>query len=167
MLSLDAVAPAFIEMAHRIVYATVATVAPDGRPWTRILHPYWDWDGAELVGWVATVPTPLKVRHLAHQPNISGTYWHPDQDNCSFNGIAEWRDDRDTRRLVWSLFKNAPPPVGYDPSIISGWDNADSEGFRPLRITPTRLRVMPGAGMTNPESGSWILTWDANAPVDF
>jgi hypothetical protein len=39
MDELDAVAPAFVEMAHRIVWCSVATVSPAGRPWMRILHP--------------------------------------------------------------------------------------------------------------------------------
>ena len=39
----------------------VATVDPDNRPRSRVLHPIWEWDGEELVGWVATAPTPLKV----------------------------------------------------------------------------------------------------------
>ena len=48
-------AEAFIRMAHRIVWASVATVEPDGRPRTRILHPIWEWVGDGLVGWIATV----------------------------------------------------------------------------------------------------------------
>lgn len=37
------VAPAFRDMAHAIVWASVATVDADGRPRTRILHPLWTW----------------------------------------------------------------------------------------------------------------------------
>lgn len=39
MDELNAVAPAFVEMAHRIVWASVATVDGQGRPRSRILHP--------------------------------------------------------------------------------------------------------------------------------
>jgi hypothetical protein len=39
MSDLASVAPAFVEMAHRIVWATVATVDLDGRPRGRILLP--------------------------------------------------------------------------------------------------------------------------------
>ena len=42
-MSLERVAPAFVEMAHRIVWCTVATTGLDGRPNTRILHPIWEW----------------------------------------------------------------------------------------------------------------------------
>ena len=64
MTQLADIAPAFVAIAHRIVWCTVATVAVDGRPRTRILHPIWEWDGTDLVGWIATGPTPLKVAHL-------------------------------------------------------------------------------------------------------
>ena len=60
MQDLATVAPAFIEMAHRIVWSSVATVDSKGRPRSRILHPIWQWDGAQLLGWVATRPTGLK-----------------------------------------------------------------------------------------------------------
>ena len=39
---LSGTAPAFVEIAHRIVWATAATVDPQGRPWTRVLHPIWE-----------------------------------------------------------------------------------------------------------------------------
>lgn len=39
MDELDVAGPAFLEMAHRIVWCTVATVEPDGGARTRILHP--------------------------------------------------------------------------------------------------------------------------------
>ena len=39
--SLVQVAPAFVEIAHRIVRCTVATVDAGGHPWTRVLHPVW------------------------------------------------------------------------------------------------------------------------------
>ena len=47
---LATVAPAFVAMAHRIVWATVATVDGDERPRGRILHPFWEWDETALAG---------------------------------------------------------------------------------------------------------------------
>ena len=67
-------APAFVAMAHRIVWATVATVDAHGRPWTRILHPLWVWDGDGLTGWIATDPTGFEARHLAAHPEVALTY---------------------------------------------------------------------------------------------
>jgi len=68
---LDQIAPAFVGMAHAIVWASVATVDADGKPRSRILHPIWEWDGTDLFGWVATVPTSLKRAHLAVHPDVS------------------------------------------------------------------------------------------------
>jgi hypothetical protein len=39
MNTLEDTAPRFVEMAHQVVWCTVATVASDGRPRTRVLHP--------------------------------------------------------------------------------------------------------------------------------
>jgi hypothetical protein len=36
----------FIERAHRMVWCDMATVGPDGRPRTRIVHPVWEGDTA-------------------------------------------------------------------------------------------------------------------------
>ena len=45
MTDLATVAPAFVTMAHRIVWASAATVDSQGRPRSRVLHPFWEWDG--------------------------------------------------------------------------------------------------------------------------
>ena len=75
--SLSDIAPAFVDMAHQIVWCSVATVDPHGRPRSRVLHPLWEWDGEQLVGWVATGPTPIKRRHLEQSPNVSCNYCGP------------------------------------------------------------------------------------------
>jgi hypothetical protein len=154
---LGEVAPAFVEMAHRIVWCSVATVDPDGRPWSRILHPLWQWDGTELVGWIASSPTPLKQRHLANRPFLSCSYWEPTHDTCSAACHAEWVSP-DERAQVWQAFVDAPAPVGYDPAIVPAWkDGPDSDGFAALRLRPWRVRVMPGISMLT--GGSQTLTW--------
>src|SRR5262245_48465030 len=75
----------FVERAHRIVWCTVATVGPDKRPRSRILHPIWELDD-ELVGWIVTRATPIKVRHLAYSPYVSCSYWEPG-DGASRPGL--------------------------------------------------------------------------------
>ena len=45
MDELKVVAPAFVEMAHHIVWCSAATIDQSGRPRSRVLHPVWDWDG--------------------------------------------------------------------------------------------------------------------------
>lgn len=159
MSELDATAPAFVSMAHRIVWCTVATVTAGGTPRTRILHPIWEWDGAALTGWIATSPTSPKARDLAANPAISLTYWAPDHDTCSADCTATWEEGDDLRAAAWTRFAEGPEPVGYDPSIIPGWDDPTSPGFGVLRLAPQRLRVMPGSVMLRGEGE--LLTWRA------
>lgn len=75
MQSLAETAPAFVEMAHSIVWCSAATVDAQQRPWSRVLHPIWQWDGESLTGWIATGPTPIKRAHLEHSAHISLNYW--------------------------------------------------------------------------------------------
>jgi general stress protein 26 len=153
-------APAFVEMAHRIVWATVATVDEESRPRSRVLHPLWQWDGTALVGWIATGPTPTKVSHLAHSPFASVGYWSSDHDTCTAECAATLVTDDDTRVWLWDAFTNAPAPVGYDPGIIPPWaDGPTSDAFAALRLDPWRLRVMPGTMMTAGQGS--VLTWRA------
>ncbi|EKF25108.1 hypothetical protein C731_0851 [Mycolicibacterium hassiacum DSM 44199] len=156
---LEQIAPAFVEMAHSIVWASAATVDANCRPRSRILHPLWQWDGTDLFGWIATVPSPVKRAHLAAHPEMSLNYWAPSHDTCSADCTVEWYFDEDTRRQVWDMFATAPPPVGYDPSIIPGWDGPTSEQFAVLRVTPYRLRVMAGSVLLTGEGT--LLSWHA------
>ncbi|WP_319450895.1 MULTISPECIES: pyridoxamine 5'-phosphate oxidase family protein [unclassified Mycobacterium] len=158
MTPLDRIAPAFVDMAHSIVWASVATVDGDGRPRSRILHPIWEWDGTDLIGWVATVPTPIKRAHLHVHPEVSVNYWTTTHDTCSAECAAQLYTDDETRKSVWDKFANGPAPVGYDPFIIPMWtDGPTSEQFAALRLTPYRLRVMSGTVMTKGEGEP--LTW--------
>lgn len=103
----------FVERAHRIVWCTVATVGPDNRPRTRILHPLWELN-TELVGWIVTRASPVKVRHLAYSPYLSCSYWEPGHEVAVADCHAEWVDDAATRQRVWELYRDAPAPLGYD-----------------------------------------------------
>lgn len=157
MSNLSDVAPAFVEMAHGIVWCGVATVDTKGRPRSRMLHPIWEWDGNTLVGWVATSPTPLKRAHLKASSFVSLNYWSTSQDTCVAECRAEWAFDDETRIRIWDLFKNGPEPVGYDPAMIPGWDEPTSENFAALRLQPWRLRVFPGTVLMG--QGGDVLTW--------
>jgi hypothetical protein len=159
MSDLIRTAPAFVEMAHRIVWCSVATVDRAGRPRSRVLHPYWIWDGEALVGWVGTAPTPLKRAHLEHRPYVSCNYWAPSHDTCVAECRAELVFDDETRTMVWNLFKGTPEPLGYDPGGIGvpGWDTPTSPAFAVLRLRPWRLRVLPGS--ISRGAGGEILTW--------
>lgn len=160
MTDLAATAPAFVAMAHRLVWATVATVDESGRPRSRILHPMWEWDGEALVGWIATGPTPIKRAHLDHSPYVSVTYWSPDHDTATAECAAEWVLDDAGRTAGWERFKAAPEPVGYDPAIVPAWaDGPTSDAFAILRLDPWRLRVFPGTVLLG--QGGEVLTWSA------
>jgi hypothetical protein len=158
MSDLAAVAPAFVDMAHATVWATVATVDRRARPRTRILHPIWEWDGSALVGWIATSPTPIKRAHIERSPFVSISYWAPSHDTCTADCRVEWNLDDATRTRIWDLFKNAPQPVGYDPAIVPDWkDGPLSAGFAVLRLAPWHLRVFPGSVLLG--QGGAVLSW--------
>jgi hypothetical protein len=155
--TLEETAPAFVAVAHRIVWATVATVTPSGEPRTRILHPIWEWDGERLMGWIATSPISPKARDLAHQPRVSLTYWDAAHDVATADCATAWEHDVEAKRAGWRRFADGPEPVGYDPGIIPGWDSPDSEAFGILRLDPLRLRVFPGSLLLRGTGD--LLTW--------
>ena len=157
MTELDLAAPAFVEMAHRIVWAAVASVDSHGRPRSRILHPIWQWDGAQLRGWIATRPTAVKRSHLATHPFLSVSYWEPSHDTCVAECRAELALDFETRHMVWDMFVHGPAPVGYDPRIVPDWTSPTADTFAALRLEPWRLHVFPGSLMSG--GGGTVLTW--------
>jgi hypothetical protein len=148
-------------MAHRIVWCTAATVDRAGAPRTRILHPIWEWDGTTLQGWIATSPLSPKAAHLDRPGGnrLSLTYWSPNHDTCTADCAVEWESTPDQRAAGWRRFAEAPAPVGYDPSIIPGWDSPDAPAFGIIRLEPARLRVMPGSFMI--QQVGELLTWTA------
>jgi hypothetical protein len=159
MHTLHEVAPAFVQMAHQIVWCSAATVDAQGRPRSRILHPIWQWNGEQLIGWIATGPTPTKRAHLAAHPYMSLNYWAPNHDTCVAECRAAWAFDNATRTMVWDLFRNAPAPVGYDPRMIPAWTTPTADAFAVLRLDPWRLRVFPGSVMMG--QGGTVYTWEA------
>ncbi len=151
------VSDAFVAVAHRIVWCTVATVDRHNRPRSRVLHPYWEQTDDGLTGWITTRPTALKVAHLAHSPYVSCSYWDPTHDAVVAECGAEWVDDVDVRRHAWELFRAAPEPLGHDPGTI--WpDGPATPDAGVLRLTPWRLRV---AGMETLLGRAPVLTWQA------
>jgi hypothetical protein len=150
-------AAAFVQMAHRIVWCTAATVDARGRPRSRILHPLWQWDGNQLVGWIGTTPTPTKRAHLAASPYISINYWSASHDTCVAECRAAWVMDDAGRTMVWNLFLNTPAPVGYNPEIVPAWTSPICEAFAALRLEPWRLRVFPGTVVMG--QGGQVLKW--------
>jgi Pyridoxamine 5'-phosphate oxidase len=154
---LGEVAPAFVQMAHRIVWCTAATTGTDGRPRTRVMHPIWAWDGAALTGWIATSPMSPKAGEIAEVPAVSLTYWSANHDTCTADCDAAFEVSAGAREAGWNRFAEGPAPVGYDPSIVPGWTGPGSEAFGILRLTPRRLRLMDGSVMT--EGTGRLLRW--------
>lgn len=153
----DLTAADFVAIAHRIVWATAATVDAMGRPRTRVLHPIWDHHDGVLDGWIATNPSSPKAGHLLASPHMSLTYWDATQDTCTADCTVDWMPSIEDRRSVWDRFRAAPPPLGYDPAVMAAWPSPDAEGFGVLHLRPFRLRVMPGS---LPTSGEGTLrTW--------
>lgn len=159
MSDLSNTAPAFVDMAHQIVWASVTTVGVGQVPRSRVLHPIWEWDSGsgELVGWIATMQTQVKVSHVENSPWVSVNYWRPQQDTCTAECRATCHTDVETRERIWNLFSNGPEPVGYDPAIIPGWDSPSSPGFMAMRLDPWRLRVFPGSVLLGGDGE--VLTW--------
>ena len=157
MNDLAAVAPSFVAMAHRIVWCVAATADADGRPRTRVLHPIWEWNDGTLTGWIATSPQSPKAADLSATPHLSLTYWAPNHDTCTADCDAAFDTEPADRAAGWERFASGPSPVGYDPSIIPGWTSPDAAEFGILRLTPHRLRVMPGTVMLSGQGET--LTW--------
>ena len=156
MAELNEIAPAFVAMAHKIVWCAVGTTDKQGRPRTRVLHPIWEMRDGKPLGWIATGATPIKVAHLEASPHVSCNYWTPEHDTCLAECRASWVTDDATKAYVWDLFVNGPEPVGYDPAMIPGWENASSPSFAALKLEPWRLRVTPAAAML---TGEGTLVW--------
>lgn len=132
----------FLQTAHRIVWCSVATVDGLGRPRSRILHPYWEYDGESLIGWIVTRPTPIKVSHLARSPYVSCSYWDPSQAVAIADCRAEWIEETAIRQRVWELYRDAPAPLGFDFwGVFPDGPAAGTPSL--LRLTPYRLKCTP------------------------
>jgi hypothetical protein len=129
-----------IAVAHTVVWSTVTTVDPQGRPRARVLHPMWTRSEDALVGWALTRPTPVKVRHLGSNPHLTCSYLGANHDIASFDCIAELVDDRGVTRHVWNAFTTAAAPLGYDPAPMFP-NGPDGAGIRVLHMTPYRVQV--------------------------
>ena len=130
------IADEFHNRVARIVWCSVATVDRKNRPRTRILHPIWE--GA--TGWIATGRQSHKAKHIARNPNVSLSYWDQQHQQVYIDATAEWVDDQAEKLRIWELYKNTPPPYGYDPQII--WrPGPDDPTYGLLKLTPRRIEL--------------------------
>lgn len=142
---------AFMERVRRIAWATVATVDRQGRPRARILHPIWEGS----TGWIATGRASFKAKHLARNPNIALCYWDPGHQQIYAECRVEWADDPADRHRIWNLFKDTPPPLGYDPGMI--WRGGpDDPTYGLLKLLPRRIELSAlGDMMTGKQPRIW------------
>lgn len=127
---------AFVAIAHRIVWANLATVDVHGRPRSRVVHPVWERTGDRLIGRVCTRATPTKRAHIAHSPYASVAYWDAEHDVAVAECAAEW-DPHPER--TWPTFRAHPAPVGFDPESMFDGGTAHPEAAV-LVLHPWRLR---------------------------
>ncbi len=95
--------PGFIERAHRTVWCDMATVGPDGRPRTRIVHPVWEGGTAH----VTSLRIGPKANDIDRNPYVSLAYVGDPMKPAYAECIASWVDDRAERIAIWRC---ASPP---------------------------------------------------------
>jgi hypothetical protein len=126
----------FIQRVHTMVWCNAATVDSRQRPRSRILHPIWEGS----TGWIGTHRTSYKSRHLERNPYISLAYITDIMKPVYVDCTAEWIEDLEQKVRIWNLFKDAPPPLGYDPASTFG--SPDHEDFGLLKLTPWRIALV-------------------------
>lgn len=116
---------AFVAIAHRVVWCTLATVDRHGRPRSRLVHPVWTLEEGAPVGRVASRRSSPKGEHVATTPYASCSYWDPAHDVAVAECRAAW--DPEPARS-WPVFAAFPPPVGFDPATVfaGGTGSADA-----------------------------------------
>jgi hypothetical protein len=143
---------AFVAIAHRVVWCSLATVDRRGRPRSRLVHPVWELTDDGLVGWLGSRPTPLRTAHLAATPFVSCSYWDPRHDVAVAECEAAWSDDKEH---AWEVFRSAPAPVGYDPATI--WPEGPHDpDAGVIRLDPWRLKAADAETLAG---GGTPLTW--------
>jgi hypothetical protein len=106
---MDDALESFLAIAQRIVYATLATVDPRGRPRSRIVHPVWELEEGRLVGWVGTRPSRLKRESLGFSGFASCLYWDHAHDVAVAECAAAWAPP-ERRREAWERLAAAGEP---------------------------------------------------------
>ena len=130
-----------ISIAHRVVWATVATVDRDNRPRSRVLHPIWvrDGDRATRLGDhpadAAQARAPRPQRGTRRSPTGTRRTMSP-----SPSAPPRWEHDAAVRAGVWQRFLDAPEPLGYDFAQIFP-EGPQSAGAGFLRLDPWRIRT--------------------------
>jgi hypothetical protein len=120
----------FIERAHRMVWCDMATVGPDGRPRTRIIHPVWQAGTA----WITSLRVGPKANDIDRNPYVSLAYISNPHRPAYAECRAAWEDDPAIRREIWQWIASLPGPLGYDTEAMFG--SYDYPHLTLLRLRP-------------------------------
>jgi hypothetical protein len=126
----------FIQRVHTMVWCNVATIDSQQRPRSRILHPIWEGS----TGWIATHRNSYKSQHLGYNPYVSLAYITDIMKPVYADCTTVWIDDLAQKQRIWDLFKNTPPPLGFDPAL--DFVSPDHENFGLLKLTPWRIALV-------------------------
>jgi general stress protein 26 len=142
-MDFEPLGPDFVRFTADIVYCTVTTVDPSGRPRSRVMHPIFEIVDGLPRGWAVTDRTPLKERHLAANPHVACFYWSPAQNTVAIDCTAEWVCDEETLHQVWDIFA-APEPPGWGDLSGYGDLGIHHPRFHVLRLQPYRVQILRG-----------------------
>jgi general stress protein 26 len=151
-VTFDEIEEEFLDRIKSTVWCTFATVDRKGRPRSRIIHPIWEGP----TGWILTGRHTLKTKHIAKNPYVSLTYWDPNHKQVYADCRAEWVDDVPAKQHAWDLYKNTPPPLGYDPGLF--FQSVDNSETGLLKLTPWRIELFSLQGLA---SGQGPMVWHA------
>ena len=135
ILNFSEIEEEFIQRVHSMVLCNAATVDSKGRPRSRVLHPIWE----GKTGWITTHRNSFKSKHLALNPHMSLAYIDANKPvyvDCT----AEWVDELAEKERIWEMFRNAPPPLGFDPALV--FERVDHENSGLLKLTPWRIALV-------------------------
>ena len=124
----------FNQRVSSTVWCIFTTVDTRNRPRSRVVHPVWE----GTTGWLTTRRNSFKGKHLAQNPYVSVSYYHPAKPvyaDCA----AEWVDDLAEKQRVWDYIKAIPPLYGFDPAPI--YESPDHENFGLIKLIPWRIEV--------------------------
>ncbi len=141
----------FNRRVTRIVWCAFTTTDTKGRLRSRMLHPIWEGS----TGWIATGRNSHKAKHIGAHPFVSLTYWDPQQEQVYADCRATWDDSRAMKTRLYEMYRDAPPPLGYDLKMF--WPaGAEDPNLGALKLEPWRIEL---SSLRDMASGKQPLVW--------